>query len=766
MDPHPLLQDALSLHQAGRFDDAAERYAAILAERPSDFNALNLLGVLRLAQDRAAEAEQLLRQAVTVDPQSVDAHLNLGNAFAATGQLEAAFTCYTNGLLLDPELPQLYYNRANVLKALGRLDDAAGSYGEAARLKPDYAEAIYNEANTLLALGRLQPAIDGYERLLRQFPTVPPAWVNRGNALHRLGRDEEAVASYRQALLADPKSIEALNNLGNVLALLQHFDEAVTALRQAQSLAPASLGTLLNLAAALRGAGRPEDSAAACRSALALDPDSADAEYNLGLALFDLRRIEDALTCFARVAARAPQHQEALSLALGLADLSCDWARLPALEAAVEMRRQAGDLAIGAFYALNRPLEPDALLLTARNDLARRGLSGRAAGFQHAAPGDKLPETLRLAYVSGDFRRHPMARLIAEMLQHHDRSAVEVTAISYGQDDGSEERRAITRSVDRFVDVRGKSDAEAARQIHGLGIDIAVDLAGHTRDNRMGILASRPAPVQVAYLGFAGSSGADFIDYILADRFVLPMDQQRWYSERIVHLPGCYFVNHNRYAPPEIIPTRQQCGLPETGFVFCSLNHTYKIKPEIFAIWLRLLDQVPGSVLWLLRDNEAAERHLKRAAVAGGIDPARIIFAPRALPAEHLARQARADLFLDTAPVNAHTTAAEALWTGLPLITCPGRTLIGRTAGSMLTALGLPELIAADLRGYEALALDLARDPARLAALRRFILAARSSAPMFDAARHARHFEAAYRIMAERRHQGQAPAGFALTAED
>jgi protein O-GlcNAc transferase len=760
MDPHPLLQDAVALHQAGRFDDAAERYAAILADRPTDFNALNLLGILRLAQGRPGEAERLLRQAVTVNPQSVDVHLNLGNAFAATGQLETALTCYTNGLLLAPELPQLHYNRANALKALGRLVEAAGCYGEAARLKPDYAEALYNEANTLMALGRLQPAIERYERLLQQFPNLPSAWVNRGTALHRLGRDEEAVTSYRQALHFAPQSLEALNNLGNVLALLKRFDAAIQTLRQAQTLSPASLETLLNLAAALRGAGQSEDSAASCRSALALDPNSADAEYNLGLALFDLRQVEDALSCFSRVAARAPRHQDALSLALGLADLSCDWAKLPVLEAAVERHSRAGDLAIGAFYALNRNLEPEAQLQTARNDLARRGLHGRAAGFRYAAPADKL----RLAYVSGDFRTHPMAQLIAEMLQQHDRSTVEVNAISYGPDDGSEERHAIQRSVDRFVDVLGMSDAEAARQIHALGIDIAIDLAGHTRDNRMGILASRPAPVQVSYLGFAGSSGADFIDYILADRFVLPMDQQRWYSERIVHLPECYFVNHNRRESPDAMPSRQACGLPETGFVFCSLNHTYKIKPQIFAIWLRLLGQVPGSVLWLLRDNAAAERNLKREAAAGGIDPDRVIFAPRVSQTEHLARQAQADLFLDTAPVNAHTTAAEALWAGLPLITCPGRTLIGRTAGSMLMAVGMPELIAADLAGYEALALGLARDPARLAALRSTILAARTGSPLFDAARFARHFEAAYRVMAERWREGQAPTGFAVTA--
>ena len=294
-----------------------------------------------------------------------------------------------------------------------------------------------------------------------------------------------------------------------------------------------------------------------------------------------------------------------------------------------------------------------------------------------------------------------------------------MVGLSHGPDDGSTARREIAGSFDRFLDVAAESDEAIARQIHGLGIDIAIDLNGHTQNSRLGIFVSRPAPVQVAYLGFAGSCGADFIDYILADRFVLPEDQQEWTSERIVHLPECYFVNHALRPRAASVPSRAVCGLPETGFVFCSFNNTYKIKPDIFAIWLRLLAAVPGSVLWLLGDNAAAERNLRAAAMAAGVEPDRVVFAPRLPQTEHLARHGQADLFLDTLPCNAHTTASDALWTGLPVVTCAGATLIGRCAGSMLTTLGLPELIVSDLAAYEALALDLARDPARLAGLRR-----------------------------------------------
>jgi|HubBroStandDraft_1064217.scaffolds.fasta_scaffold01846_3 protein O-GlcNAc transferase len=752
--------EAVALHQAGALDEAARRYLSVLQRSPRDFNTLHLLGILRLAQGKAGESIRLIRQALAINGRFADAHLNLGNALATSKQLEAAVASYQRALALDPILPQAHFNLGNAHKSLGRPDAAAAAYRAALQLSPTYVDAHYNLANVLSGLGQLDEAVACYDRALALVPAHARAWLNRGNALHLLHQIEAAAESYRRVLAIHPSSLEALNNLGLVLAELKRFEPALATLRQALGLAPDSIDTLVNLGACLRGAGRLEESAASCRAALAIAPDTADAHYNLGLALMELGRRDEALACFTRALDLVPAHQDALSLALAVADMSCDWAAVAALEQRLDRHLQQGDLAIGPFYCLNRNYGAAEQLLNTKNYLTRRGLRRRDGGFRYAPPGPRL----RIAYVSADFRVHPMTQLIGEMIRRHDRAQFEVFGISYGPDDGSEARREIAASFDRFIDVAGAGDAEIARQINALGIDVAIDLAGHSRGNRLGIFAARPAPVQVAYLGYAGSGGTDFIDYFLADRFVLPEDQQPWYSERIVHLPECYFVNHALRPAGAAVPSRAECGLPETGFVFCCFHNTYKVKPDVFAVWVRLLAAVPGSVLWLLSDHEATERNLRAAYGGAGLDPARLVFAPRVPLADHLARHAHADLFLDTVPCNAHTTASDALWTGLPIVTCAGRTLIGRTAGSMLATLGLPELIAHDLAGYEVLARDLACDPVRLAGLRAEITRRCRTSPLFDAERYARHFEAAYRIMASRARAGEPPVGFAVPA--
>jgi protein O-GlcNAc transferase len=759
-DKRTPIAEALALHQAGQLDQAARLYLRILQRAPRDFNALHFLGILRLAQGNAGEAVRLIRQALAIDGRFPDAHINFGNALAAQNRFGDAVASYRQALQLDPNLPQAQYNMGKALAASGRIDEAVAAYRQAIRLAPGFVDAQYNLGNALLGLQRPDEALACYDRVLGLKPDHAEAWLNRGNALRLLQQIEPAAASYQRALALKPDSLEALNNFGNALVALNRFEPAVATFRHALGLAPQSVETLVNLAGCLRGAGRLEEAAAACRAALAIAPDAADAQHNLGVALMGLGRPDEALACFQRTLELAPGHQDALSLGLSVADTLCDWPEVAALETRLDARRARGDLAIDPFYCLNRRYGPREQLDCAKGFLARRGLKFRPAGFRYAAPGPKL----RIAYVSADFRAHPMSLLIGEMIRRHDRAEFEVVGVSYGSDDCSAARRDIAASFDRFLDVAAEGDAAVARQINALGIDIAIDLGGHTRNSRLGIFASRPAPVQVAYLGFAGSCGADFIDYILADAFVLPADQQVWTSERIVHLPECYFVNHALRPSAEPAPSRAECGLPETGFVFCSFNNTYKIKPDVFAVWMRLLAEVPGSVLWLLGDTSMVERTLRAAAATAGIDPARLVFAPRAEQAAHIARQARADLFLDTLPVNAHTTASDALWVGLPVVTCPGTTLIGRTAGSMLTTLGVSELIAPDLAGYEALALGLARDPERLAALRRRILERCRTSPLFDAERYARHFEAAYRIMTERYRAGLAPEGFAVPA--
>jgi predicted O-linked N-acetylglucosamine transferase (SPINDLY family) len=373
-------------------------------------------------------------------------------------------------------------------------------------------------------------------------------------------------------------------------------------------------------------------------------------------------------------------------------------------------------------------------------------------------------DRIRLAYLSADFHDHATAFLMAGLFELHDRSRFEITAFSFGPAIESEMRSRLQRSFERFVDVQAQRENEIAAFIHRQQIDIAVDLKGFTRSARTHIFALRPAPIQVSYMGFPGTMGADYIDYIIADRFVIPEDHRQWFSEKIVYLPDSYQANDSKRRIADAAPTRAEAHLPQAGFVFCSFNGVYKITPELFSIWMRLLREIDGSVLWLIEESVTAVNNLQREATQRGISPERLLFAPKIDNAAHLARYRLADLFLDTLPCNAHTTASDALWAGLPVLTCLGSTFAGRVAASLLNAVGLPELITTSLDEYEALALRLAREPELLSSLKSRLATNRLTYPLFDTERHARHVEAAFTKMCEIHARGEAPRSFSVDA--
>jgi len=373
-------------------------------------------------------------------------------------------------------------------------------------------------------------------------------------------------------------------------------------------------------------------------------------------------------------------------------------------------------------------------------------------------------DRIRLAYLSADFHDHATAWLMAGLFELHDRSRFETTALSYGPTVESEMRQRLQRSFDRFIDLREQTDHEVATLARRLEIDIAIDLKGFTQTARTNILALRPAPIQVSYMGYPGTMGAGYIDYILADRLVIPKDHRQWYSEKVVYLPDSYQANDSKRRIADRAPTRDEACLPQKGFVFCSFNAVYKITPEVFTIWMRLLGAIDGSVLWLIEESAAATDNLRREAAERGISGERLVFAPRIDNDAHLARHRLADLFLDTLPYNAHTTASDALWAGLPVLTCLGSTFAGRVAASLLTAVGLPELITTSLDEYEALALRLAREPELLSSFSSGLAKNRLTCPLFNTERHARHVEAAFTRMWEIHERGEAPRGFTIDA--
>jgi predicted O-linked N-acetylglucosamine transferase (SPINDLY family) len=505
---------------------------------------------------------------------------------------------------------------------------------------------------------------------------------------------------------------------------------------------------------------RPADALVSYERAIALNPGSAEAFNNRGNALLELKRPGDALASYDRALAIDPNNRSAFDNFANTALLCCDWKRKDGIAQRIDQRLEMWGY-IDPFVMLCYSTDNKILISCARNYIRAR-IPIPCTPLYQRSPGHQ--RRIRIAYLSADFRVHAIARLIAELFEVHDRDRFEIIGVSYGKTDRSPMRSRLEKSFDQFHDVSGVSNAETARLLRQAEVDIAVDLNGYTRGARPEVLAFRPAPVQVNYLGYPGTMGAEFIDYIIADAIVLPFEQQAYYTEKIVHLPDCYQVNDRKREMAAAPPTRKDEGLPEVGFVFCCFNNNYKITREVFEIWLRLLKQVDGSVLWLLRDNETAQRNLRREAEAAGIASTRLVFAERVPLDRHLARHSLADLFLDTLPYNAHTTASDALWAGLPIVTCMGETFPGRVAASLLQAIGLPELVTSSALEYEQLAQRLASRPEELGPFRTKLHQNRLTFPLFDTDRFVRQLEAAYVRMWERSQAGLEPESFSVTA--
>ena len=654
-----LRAQAHAQHGARRLEEAEQSYRRILDVVPDDLEARHMLGVLRLEQDRAQEALEIMAPLLGEAPDHADLRTHHGLA----------------------------------LQTLGRTDEALAGFDRALAIKPDNALTLLFRGNLLLDAGRVEDALVSYDRLLQIAPGYDEAWFRRGAALWLMERFEDALASYRNALAINPSRFGAAFNSGTTLLKLERYDEALAVFEQAAVLAPGHRYLLGAMAGAVSGA--------------------------------------------------------------------CDFGRWKGLRAPM----------IEAVRDRTALIAPLTFMPFCDDGAVRRACSESFAADQVPASitplwtGERYAhDRIRIAYLSSDFYQHATAELIAGLIETHDRGTFDVTAVSFSRDDGSPLRQRIIKAFDHFKDVRAMTDADVARWLRVQEIDIAVDLKVHTEGARAGILAHRPCPVQVNYLGYPGTIGAPWLDYIIGDAVVLPFSDQNFYNEKIVHLPHCYQANDARRAIAESVPGRAEAGLPQKAFVFCCFNAAWKITPAIFDVWMRLLKAVPGSVLWLLEDNLSMPGHLRAEAGARGVDVARLVFAPRAEPASHLARHRLADLFLDTLPYGAHTTASDALWTGLPLLTCLGRRFDGRVAASLLKTIGLSELVTTSLDEYEALALALARDPERLAGLRARLAANRLSSPLYDVAKFTRYLEAAYRCMMEVSRQGGKQQGFAVPA--
>jgi len=603
--------------------------------------------------------------------------------------------------------------------------------------------AVFEQAMTRHKQGDLMQAESLYRQLLHPYP-------DHGVVNHMMGllraqqeRHDEALPFYLTSLKTRPGDPAVLLDASNTLRNLGRPEEALNYLDAVLAARPGYLEAMSNRGNVLRDLKRPAEALACFDAALLLQPQNSAVQLNRGITLHHMRRFDEALAAFDRLLADDPRHPMAFGEAAWSALNLCDWNRVAQFAAEIPARVKDGITKIQPLTVMNCNSDPALLLHCARNLASAMTPKPSAPLWSGEA---YRHDKIRLAYLSHDFRLHPVAVQATQVLETHDRARFEIIGLSNGPDDGSQARIRMIRAVDRFHDLRTFTPRRIAETLRALEVDIVVDLGGHTEGTCLPALSFRPCPVQATWLGYPGTTGADFIDYLIADRIVAPLSEQEFYSEKIIHLPESYFPT-DRMRPVGPVPSRAQAGLPDDSFVFCCFNNNWKITAPIFDIWMRLLRDVPGSTLWLKDYGDRAAEILRREATARGIAPGRLIFAKNAPLEDHMARHALADLFLDTQPYGAHATAADALWAGLPVLTQTGGIFAGRVGASLLTAMGLPELITRSPQDYEATALSLAREPGRLKAIREKLAANRATAPLFDTKAFTRGLEATYETM-------------------
>lgn len=675
-----------------------------------------------------AEAEKRYRRIIESSPGNPQVLALLGTLNAQRGNFQEAIRLLEQSLAIEPRQPFALNSLGNALNSVGRYEEALAAFDKLVAFRLNNPTPFNNRATSLRALRRPHEALASIDKAIMANPEYAEAFNNRGLALHDLGRREDALRSYDRAIALKPEFPDALKNRGNVLRALKRF----------------------------------EDASKSYDKAIGLMAD-AGAYHGRSVSNMALNRFDDAVRDIEKAVELDPRLPYALGQLMAIKTQLCHWEGLEQTRKALVSAIENGALACAPFASLSLPCAPSVRRRCAELHVADRYPSrvlppSKVKRRVEASPRDRI----RLAYLSGNFESHALVLLIAGVFEHHDKERFDVHGVSFGPTDQGAIRSRLEGAFDHFVDVGGKSDLEVAELLRDRQIDIAVDLMGFAAGCRTGILSFRPAPVQVNYLGFPGTMGADYIDYVIADRVVIPVEDHAHYSERVVYLPDTYQCNDSKRPMASAPPRRAEVGLPDDGFVFCSFNGDYKITPEMFDVWMRILKRCEGSVLWLLESNAAARRNLQKEAEKRGISGDRLVFAPVVAYPAHLARHRLADLFLDTLPIGAHTTASDALWAGLPVLTCLGDSFAGRVGASLLDAVGLPELVTRSPAEYEEMAVALAGQSSKLAQIKAQLDRNRTTHALFDTARFTRNLEDAYSHMVERHRSGQPPTAFAV----
>ena len=673
------------------------------AASAAQIQALFVEGINFHNRGQLAQAKLLYQQLLQLEPKHFDAMHLLGVIEYQSGQFAQAVEYIGKAIQITPNHAAAYCNLGAALDALKQYEASIECYEKAIALQPDHAEAHSNRGAALNDLKRYRAALESFDRAIAIRPDYAEAYSSRGNSLAALKNYKGALESFSRAIALKPTYAEAYLNCGDALNAIQQFEAALVYLNQAIAIRPDYAEAYGNRANSLTGLRQLASAVADLDKAISLKP---KLDFLLGLRLFTKMKICDWTDHDVQLAELSDMIDRGEVKSLGFT--------VVALSSSLSLQNRAAQMVT---YPANAEL----------GDIPKRREGGK----------------IRIGYFSADFHNHATSHLIAELFERHNKDKFELIAFSFGPDLQDEMRQRIRTAFDQFHDVRTQTDKEIALLCRGLAVDIAIDLKGFTQDARTGIFACRAAPIQVSYLGYPGTMGVDYMDYLVADKTLIPEESQQYYTERIVYLPNSYQVNDSRRQIAHTKFVREELGLPKMGFVFCCFNNNFKISPSTFDSWMRILHRASGSALWLLEDNPTAVANLRKEARHRGIDPERLVFAKRMPLPEHLARHRVADLFLDTLPYNAHTTASDALWAGLPVLTLAGESFASRVAASLLTAVDLPELIVSSQRDYEELAVALAADPERLSLFRNRLERNRLTTPLFDTPRFTRHLEAA-----------------------
>jgi len=747
--------DLINFYNQQRYDEVFELSKKLITQQPLSVTLWNLLGAASKNLGKTEESIRSFKKVIELNPKYADGHNNLGVVLQEKGDLDESIKCFNKAMSLKPNYSQAYNNAGIVYQKKGKLSLAAKYTKRAIFFNPNYFEAYNNLATITQDQGKFNQAIEYFNKAISLNPSYSEAYYNLGLAFSKLNEFDSAIKSYKKALSLKPNYSEACNGLAAIISQQGKLDEAIKLFNKAISLKPNYSEAYFNIGIVFKKLNRLDEAIDSYKKAINLKPNYVESFYNIATIFQEQGKLDEAIDYYDKALLIRPDYEKAQAQKLHQKAKICDWKNF---QQDKELHSKLG--------TLKKHVPPFTMLFfedDARNHYLRSKLYAKKKYLQKQIPFDKKNkisknERLRIGYFSADLQNHATMYLASKIFENYNKKKFEIYVYSFGKSlEHDKVREKLKKSVDVFKDVTSLNDKDIAMLAREDQIDIAIDLKGYTKNSRTGIFAYRAAPIQINFLGYPGTMGAKFFDYIIADLTLIPETKKNLYSEEIIYLPHTYQPTSHSSIILDKTFTKSEMNLPNHCFVFCCFNNSYKVSPNEFNIWMRILNKVENSVLWLIGSNKWVKQNLKTEAEKHGISCNRLIFANHLSHSDHLARLKLADLFLDTFNVNAHTTASDALWAGLPVVTKLGKSFVSRVAGSLLKAIGLPELVTENEKDYESLIIDLALNPDKLLKIKEKLLINRISQPLFDSEMYTRHLENAFKQAYEHHINGIMP---------